>query len=131
MEIFVCKFNMLKKCKIKTKKNKKGNKKKQVEKPKKTSKKAKHTKVYFAFFNSNPNDTASYARVYQHDVRPPVDNKLQRRFVMRVNQVTTARIRLGIHMPGTVCRAYIHPENPGRYFAGTSRKKNNNLFPIN
>lgn len=69
MEIFVCKFNMLKKCKIKTKKNKKGNKKKQGEKPKKTSKKAKHTKVYFAFFNSNPNDTASYARVYQHDVR--------------------------------------------------------------
>ena len=64
MEIFVCKFNMLKKCKIKTKKNKKGNKKKQGENQK-TSKKAKHTKVYFAFFNSNPNDTASYARVYQ------------------------------------------------------------------
>jgi hypothetical protein len=59
---------MLKKCKIKTKKNKKGNKKKQGENQK-TSKKAKHTKVYFAFFNSNPNDTASYARVYQHDVR--------------------------------------------------------------
>ena len=55
---------MLKKCKIKTKKNKKGNKKKQGENQK-TSKKAKHTKVYFAFFNSNPNDTASYARVYQ------------------------------------------------------------------
>ena len=64
MEIFVCKFNMLKKYKIKTKKNKKGNKKKQGENQK-TSKKAKHTKVYFAFFNSNPNDTASYARVYQ------------------------------------------------------------------
>ena len=64
MEIFVFKFNMLKKCKIKTKKNKKGNKKKQGENQK-TSKKAKHTKVYFAFFNSNPNDTASYARVYQ------------------------------------------------------------------
>lgn len=64
MEIFVCKFNMLKKCKIKTKKNKKGNKKKQGENQK-TSKKAKHTKVYFAFFNSNPNDTASDARVYQ------------------------------------------------------------------
>ena len=64
MEIFVCKFNMLKKCKIKTKKNKKGNKKKQGENQK-TSKKAKPTKAYFAFFNSNPNDTASYARVYQ------------------------------------------------------------------
>ena len=64
MEIFVCKFNMLKKCKIKTKKNKNGNKKKQGENQK-TSKKAKHTKVYFAFFNSTPNDTASYARVYQ------------------------------------------------------------------
>ena len=64
MEIFVCKFNMLKKCKIKSKKNKTGNKKKQGENQQ-TSKKAKHTKVYFAFFNSNPNDTASYARVYQ------------------------------------------------------------------
>lgn len=75
MEIFVCKFNMLKKCKIKTKKNKKENKKKQGEKPKKTSKKAKHTKVYFAFFNSNPNDTASNARVYQTRAevsRPPI-----------------------------------------------------------
>ena len=74
MEIFVCKFNMLKKCKIKTKKNKKGNKKKQGENQK-TSKKAKHTKVYFAFFNSNPNDTASYARVYQTRAevsRPPI-----------------------------------------------------------
>ena len=58
MEIFVCKFNMLKKCKIKTKKNKKGNKKKQGENQK-TSKKAKHTKVYFAFFNSNPNELCS------------------------------------------------------------------------
>ena len=26
---------------------------------------------------------------------------------MRVNRVTTASIRLGIHMPGTTCRAYI------------------------
>lgn len=42
---------------------------------------------------------------------------------MRVNQVTTASIRLGIHMPGIACRAAIHPENPGRYFTGTSRKK--------
>ena len=50
---------------------------------------------------------------------------------MRVNQVATASIRLGIHMLGTVCRAAIHPENPGRYFAGTSRKKNSNFFPIN
>ena len=66
MEIFVCKFNMLKKCK--RKKAKKNQKEVRI-KTKKTSKKAKHTKVYFAFFNSNPNDTASYAHVYQHDVR--------------------------------------------------------------
>ena len=64
---------MLKKCKIKTKKNKKGNKKKQGENQK-TSKKAKHTKVYFAFFNSNPNDTASYARCIRRGrgFRPPI-----------------------------------------------------------
>lgn len=106
MEIFVCKFNMLKKCKIKTKKNKKGNKKKQGEKLKTSKKDKTHLRASY-LLEFHHNDIASYARVYQHDVRPPVDNKLQRRFVMRVNQVTTARIRLGIHMPGTVCRAYI------------------------
>ena len=49
MEIFVCKFNMLKKCKIKTKKNKKGNKKKQGEKPKKQAKKQNTQKCILLF----------------------------------------------------------------------------------
>ena len=75
MEIFVCKFNMLKKCKIKTKKNKKGNKKKQGEKPKKQAKKQNTQKCILLFFNSNQYDTASYARVYQTRAevsRPPI-----------------------------------------------------------
>ena len=59
---------MLKKWKIKIRKAKRSKKKKSKKQARKISKKkAKHTKVYFAFFN--PNDTASYARVYQHDVR--------------------------------------------------------------
>lgn len=40
---------------------------------------------------------------------------------MRVNQVTTARIRLGIHMPGTACRAAMsHPAL--KIQGGTSRE---------
>jgi len=52
MKIFFCKFNMPKKCKIKTKKNKKRNKKKQGEKPKKQAKKQNTQKCILLFFNS-------------------------------------------------------------------------------
>ena len=100
----------------------------------------------FAFFN--PNDTASYARVYQHDVRakqtkvcdaerargPPVDNNYKGGSFHYEKVELQQRVSGSVFTPGTVCRAAMsHPAL--KIQGGTSRelpaKKISNLFPVN
>lgn len=76
MEIFVCKFNMLKKCKIKTKKNKKEIRRSKEKNQKKQAKKQNTQKCILLFLILTQMIPASYAsRVPDAGGGfPPVDN---------------------------------------------------------